>query len=61
MNAGLVICLIPVFAYAVAVAARKERFVPARGAGVCVALAGAIPLFLQRGAELRAITRSGTG
>lgn len=61
MNAGLVICLIPVFAYAVAVAARKERFVPARGVGVCVALAGAVPLFLQRGAELSSDHALGNG
>ena len=51
MNAGLVICLIPVFAYAVAVAARKERFVPARGVGVCVALVGAVALARRRDAE----------
>ena len=61
MNAGLVICLIPVFAYAVAVAARKERFVPARGAEGCVALAGAIPLFLQRGADLSSDHALGNG
>lgn len=52
MNAGLVICLIPVFAYAVAVLGRRERFHPRRGIGVVVALAGAVPLFVSRGADL---------
>lgn len=54
MNAGLVICLIPVFAYTVAVIGRRETFHPRRALGVLVALAGAIPLFVSRGAELAA-------
>ena len=45
MNAGLVICLIPVFAYGVAVLGRRERFVGVRALGVAIALAGALPLF----------------
>lgn len=52
MNAGLVICLIPVFAYAVAVIAKRERFAPRRGLGVAIAVAGSIPLFLARGGDL---------
>ncbi len=52
MNAGLVICLIPVFAYTIAVALKRERFHARRGLGVAVALAGAVPLFLSRGAAL---------
>ncbi|MEM9382163.1 MAG: DMT family transporter, partial [Planctomycetota bacterium] len=52
MNAGLVICLIPVFAYAVAVALRRERLHATRALGVLVALAGGVPLFLSGGADL---------
>ncbi len=52
MNAGLVICLIPVFAYSVAVCGRREAFHPRRALGVVVALAGAIPLFVAGGADL---------
>ncbi|MFT6111012.1 MAG: drug/metabolite transporter (DMT)-like permease, partial [Planctomycetota bacterium] len=37
MNAGLVICLIPVFAYSVAVIGRRETFHPRRALGVMVA------------------------
>ncbi len=54
MNAGLVICLIPVFAYAVAVIGRKERVAPRRVLGVAISLAGSIPLFLAKGADLDA-------
>ena len=54
MNAGLVICLIPVFAYSVAVLGRREIFHPRRALGVVVALAGAVPLFVARGADLGA-------
>ncbi len=54
MNAGLVICLIPVFAYSVAVLGKREAFHPRRALGVVVALAGAIPLFVARGADLGA-------
>ena len=61
MNAGLVICLIPVFAYAVAVLGRKERLVPRRVLGVAIALAGSIPLFLAKGADLDASYAVGNG
>lgn len=54
MNAGLVICLIPVFAYSVAVLGKRETFHSRRALGVVVALAGAVPLFLARGADLGA-------
>lgn len=54
MNAGLVICLIPVFAYTVAVIGRRETFHRRRALGVLVALAGAVPLFAARGADLGA-------
>ncbi|MFT7078229.1 MAG: drug/metabolite transporter (DMT)-like permease [Planctomycetota bacterium] len=54
MNAGLVICLIPVFAYSVAVIGRRETFHPRRALGVMVALAGAIPLFVASGGDLAA-------
>ncbi|MEM6569379.1 MAG: DMT family transporter [Planctomycetota bacterium] len=52
MNAGLVICLIPVFAYAIAVVLGRERLHGTRALGVLVALGGAVPLFLSRGADL---------
>lgn len=54
LNAGLVICLIPVFAYSVAVVGGRETFHPRRALGVAVALAGAVPLFFARGADLGA-------
>ena len=54
MNAGLVICLIPVFTYAVAVVLGKERLRGARVLGVAVALGGAVPLFLSGGGDLSA-------
>jgi drug/metabolite transporter (DMT)-like permease len=52
MNAGLVICLIPVFTFVVAAVVRQERFSGIRAFGVLVACAGAVPLFLGEGAEL---------
>ncbi|MEM8713169.1 MAG: DMT family transporter, partial [Planctomycetota bacterium] len=54
MNAGLVICLIPVFAYTVAVVGRREAFHPRRALGVVIALLGSVPLFVARGADLDA-------
>lgn len=54
MNAGLVICLIPVFTYAIAAAIGAERVAGRRVLGVAVALAGAVPLFVARGADLSA-------
>lgn len=61
MNAGLVICLIPVFAYAVAVMAGKERFSGRRGLGVVIALLGAVPLFVSRGLDVGASHAFGNG
>lgn len=52
MNAGLLICLIPIFTFVVAVVAGHERFGWLRAAGVAVAFAGSLPLFLGRGAEV---------
>lgn len=52
MNAGLVICLIPVFTYLVAVVLGKERLRGLRVLGVGVALAGAVPLFFSSGGDL---------
>ncbi len=52
LNAGLLICLIPVFTFVVAVIARQERFDWVRATGVGIALVGSLPLFLGRGAEL---------
>ena len=51
-NAGLMICLIPVFTFVVALIARQERFHRLRALGVLVALAGAAPLLLSGGPEL---------
>lgn len=61
MNAGLVICLIPVFAYSVAVIGRKEPFTRRRALGVLIALLGAIPLFMARGGDLAADYALGNG
>lgn len=52
MNAGLVICLIPVFTYAVAVVLGKEALRGLRVLGVAVALGGAVPLFFSSGGDL---------
>lgn len=49
MNATLVTCLIPVFTFALAAAAGLETFSAIRLAGVLVALAGTLPLFLGNG------------
>ena len=61
MNAGLVICLIPVFSYIAAVLLRTERFSGRRAVGVAVAVAGAVPLFLSRGGDLSADHAIGNG
>ena len=52
INAGLLICLIPVFTFAIAAAAGREPFSARRGLGVVIALVSALPLFLSRGAGL---------
>lgn len=54
MNTGLLICLIPVFTFVVAAAARRETFSWRRALGVVVALAAAMPLVLGRGVSLSA-------
>ncbi len=53
-NATLLMQLIPVFTYAIAVCFRIERFAIGRGLGIAFALAGAMVLILQRGADLGA-------
>jgi len=45
VNAGLVMCLIPVFTFAIAALARQETFQPSRAIGIGVALVGASLLF----------------
>ncbi len=52
IQAGLLTCLIPVFTFVVASACGQERFRWTRAVGVLVALAGAAPLFVARGARL---------
>jgi drug/metabolite transporter (DMT)-like permease len=52
INAVLVMCLIPVFTFALAAAFSLEQFSPLRLAGVLVALAGTLPLLLGRGFTL---------
>ena len=51
-NAGLMMCLIPVFTFVVAAAARQESFRASRALGVLVALAGASLLHFSGGPEL---------
>jgi drug/metabolite transporter (DMT)-like permease len=51
-NAGLMMCLIPVFTFTIAAAVRHERFQPARALGVLVALAGASMLHWAEAPEL---------
>ena len=59
MNSVLVMCLIPVFTFALAAAVRLETFSVTRLAGVLVALAGTLPLLLERG--LTGLGRYGLG
>lgn len=51
-NAGLVMCLIPVFTSAIALLARQERFELRRGLGVALALGGALAWRLAERPEL---------
>jgi len=53
-NAGLVMCLIPVFTFGIAALARQESFSPLRGLGLAIALAGAGMLFWAQEPEFRA-------
>ncbi len=59
VNSGLVIATIPVFTFAIAVAVRQERFDVVRGAGILLAFAGIVLLFLARGPEFTPRTRVG--
>lgn len=43
-NAGLMMCTIPVFTFAVAVVLRQEHFSPRRAAGVALSLVGVLPM-----------------
>ncbi len=49
VDAGLVICLIPVWTWLIALGIRQERFVLRRGLGVVIAFAGMVPLAEQHG------------
>jgi drug/metabolite transporter (DMT)-like permease len=51
-NAGLMMCLIPVFTFAIAAGVRQEPFQLARAAGVLVALAGVSMLYWAEEATL---------
>ena len=51
-NAGLIICLIPVFTFAIAALSGQERFSARRAIGMGVAFLGLLPLFFGRGASL---------
>lgn len=52
VNAGLVMCLIPVFTFAVATLFRAERLQPLRAFGLALALAGAAVWYLGERPEL---------
>jgi len=49
INATLVMCVIPVFTFAIAAVAGQERFSAPRLAGVLVALGGTVPLVFEDG------------
>jgi drug/metabolite transporter (DMT)-like permease len=51
-NAGLMMCLIPVFTFAIAALFRQEEFKMARAVGLTIALAGASMLFWAERPEL---------
>jgi drug/metabolite transporter (DMT)-like permease len=51
-NAGLMMCLIPVFTFVIAAAAGHERFQPSRALGVLVALSRASMLYWTEAPEL---------
>lgn len=59
INATLVMCLIPVFTFALAAAVGQERFQSLRLLGVLIALAGTLPLLFERG--LSGLGRYGLG
>lgn len=49
MSTGLLMCLIPIFTYAVAVLVGQERLTRMRALGILVSLLGAAPLVLRHG------------
>ncbi|MFT4537665.1 MAG: drug/metabolite transporter (DMT)-like permease [Planctomycetota bacterium] len=51
-NAGLIICLVPVFTYGIAAGIGQERFGARRALGIGLAFIGLCPLFMGRGATL---------
>lgn len=59
INATLVMCLIPIFTFALAAAVRQEEFSVVRLTGVIIALAGTLPLLFEDG--IRTLGRYGTG
>lgn len=61
MDAGVLVCLIPVFTYGVAVLTRQEAGEARRLLGVALALGGTVPLLLARGATLSADHALGNG
>ena len=50
MSAGVILCLIPIFTYAVAVLVRQERWSTMRVLGIAISLIGVAPLLLGKGA-----------
>ncbi|MFN0243514.1 MAG: DMT family transporter [Planctomycetota bacterium] len=51
-NAGLIVCLIPVFTFAIAAAFKHEAFERARAAGLALALAGAAAIHFAESPDL---------
>jgi drug/metabolite transporter (DMT)-like permease len=54
IDTALLLCLIPVFTFCVAVAARREVFSGRRAVGVLVALVSALPVVLRNGFSFQA-------
>ncbi len=52
VNAGLLMCLIPIFTYAIAASLRLEAVRTTRVIGIIIALGGAVPMFVARGADV---------
>ena len=49
VNAGVIMCLIPVFTFVLAAILGQETFRPLRALGIAFAFGGSLPLFLERG------------